>query len=176
VKRLGLLRHAKSEWDDLSLRDFDRGLNARGRKGAALMGRHIRERGDKWDLIVASPAERVKLTLEASGLDAPVRWEQQVYLADAESLMAILRAVPDDAGAVLLAGHHPGLPQLLVTLVSAEAENALFERAAEKFPTAAYAVLDLDIVRWADLAPDCATLSHFIRPRDLDPALGPESR
>jgi len=52
----------------------------------------------------------------------------------------------------------------------------LFDQAAEKFPTAAYAVLDLSIDRWADLAPDCATLSHFIRPRDLDPALGPERR
>lgn len=176
MKRLGLLRHAKSEWDDLSLRDFDRGLNARGRKGAALVGRHIRERGDVWDLIVASPAERVKLTLEASGLDAPVQWEQQVYLADTETLMSVLRAVPDDPHAVLLAGHHPGLPQLLVTLVPPNAANALFDQAAEKFPTAAYAVLDLSIDRWADLAPDCATLSHFIRPRDLDPALGPESR
>ncbi len=48
VKLLGLLRHAKSDWDDLGLRDFDRGLNDRGRRGAALMGEHIREHGVKW--------------------------------------------------------------------------------------------------------------------------------
>jgi len=65
VKLLGLLRHAKSEWDDLGLKDFDRGLNGRGRKGAALMGRHIAGHGVAWEQTVASPAERVRRTLEA---------------------------------------------------------------------------------------------------------------
>jgi phosphohistidine phosphatase len=174
VKRLGLFRHAKSDWDDLSLRDFDRGLNARGRKGAALMGRHIRERGDAWDLIVASPAERVKLTLEASGLTAPIEWEPQVYLADAETLLELVRGFSDDHSAVLLAGHNPGLPNLLVEL--ADPGDALFDAAAEKFPTASYAVLDLTIDRWADCAPGRGRLAHFARPRDLDPELGPERR
>lgn len=66
MKILGLLRHAKSDWDDTSQRDFDRGLNARGRKGAALIGRHIRDHGVKWDKLIASPAMRVKLTLEGA--------------------------------------------------------------------------------------------------------------
>ncbi len=60
MKRLGLLRHAKSDWDDLSLRDFDRGLNKRGRKGAALMGAHIRDSGVNGTWSLASPAERVQ--------------------------------------------------------------------------------------------------------------------
>jgi phosphohistidine phosphatase len=176
VKRLGLLRHAKSAWDDVRLRDFDRGLNARGRKGAALMGRHIRERGEEWELIVASPAERVKLTLEASGLTAPVEWEQAVYLADAETLIGALQRLAGDPGSVLLVGHNPGLHELLFRLVASASETALFAEAAEKFPTAAYAVLELSIDRWADLAPGSATLLHFARPRDLDPQLGPEKR
>jgi phosphohistidine phosphatase len=176
VKRLGLLRHAKSEWDDLSLRDFDRGLNARGRKGAALMGRHIREHGEAWDLIVASPAERVKATLEASGLDVPIHWEQQAYLADAAHLMGLLQRLPQETAAVLLAGHNPGLQELVFELVAPEHENALFGEAAEKYPTATYAVLELAIERWADCVPGCGTLVHFARPRDLDPALGPEDR
>ena len=66
MKRLGLFRHAKSDWDDMSLRDFDRGLNARGRRGAALMGRHITEYGAKWDRMLASPAKRIRLTIESS--------------------------------------------------------------------------------------------------------------
>ena len=65
MKILALLRHAKSDWDDISKRDFDRGLNARGRKGAALIGEHMRDHGIKWDVVVASPAERVKRTVEA---------------------------------------------------------------------------------------------------------------
>lgn len=174
MKRLGLLRHAKSDWDDLALRDFDRGLNARGRKGAALMGRHIRDAGPSWDLILASPAERVKRTLEAAALDGPVTWQPDAYLADAASLLALVRNAPDEAGAVLLVGHNPGLHEFALTLVAPGLEDALFDQAAEKFPTAAYAVLELPIERWADCAPGRGRLVHFARPRDLDPALGPE--
>jgi phosphohistidine phosphatase len=174
VKRLGLLRHAKSEWDDLSLRDFDRGLNARGRRGAALMGRHIREHGVTWDLLLASPAERVKRTIEASELQVPTRWDQQAYLADADGLMGLLRRVSGEPAAVLLAAHNPGLQELVFALVSPEAENDLFDELAEKYPTATFAVLELDIERWADCRRGCGRLVHFSRPRDLDPELGPE--
>ena len=59
MKTLGLLRHAKSDWSDADKRDFDRGLNARGRKGAALMGAHVRAHPVNWGLLLASPAERV---------------------------------------------------------------------------------------------------------------------
>ena len=59
MKKLGLFRHAKSDWNDARLRDFDRPLNARGRKGAALMGVHIRDYGVRWNRIIASPAARV---------------------------------------------------------------------------------------------------------------------
>lgn len=174
MKTLGLLRHAKSDWDDVSLRDYDRGLNDRGRRGAAVIGGHIRAHGVAWDLLLASPAERVKRTLDAARLKIPVRWEERVYLADPGTLIALLQGLDDGAAAVLLAGHNPGLQELIFDLVAAENENALFDVAAEKYPTATYAVLELAIDRWADCKPGCATLVHLTRPRDLDPALGPE--
>jgi len=174
VKTLGLLRHAKSDWDDMSLRDFDRGLNERGRRGAAVMGGHIREHGVHWDLLLASPAERVKRTLDATRLHIPVQWDEHVYLADSDALMQALRDVEDDPAAVLLAGHNPGLQQLVFDLVSPEHENALFDTVTEKFPTATFAVLELAIERWAECVPGCGTLVHLTRPRDLDPELGPE--
>ncbi|MEO6040280.1 MAG: histidine phosphatase family protein [Croceibacterium sp.] len=175
MKRLGLLRHAKSDQDDVSLRDFDRGLNARGRRGAALMGRHIREHGEAWDVVVASPAERVKLTLEASGLELPVRFDPRTYLADAATLLDLLQDLAGDPGSVLLAAHNPGLQDLVFKLVLPGADSALFDQVAQKYPTATYAVIELDIARWADLAPGCGRLVHFARPRDLDPALGPDN-
>lgn len=174
MKRLGLLRHAKSDWDDLSLRDFDRGLNARGRKGASLMGAHIREHGAKWDLIVASPAERVKCTLEASGLDIPIQFEEDAYLADPSTLMALVREAGGDSDAVLVAAHNPGLQELALELVPPAAEDALFDEVMQKYPTAAFAVIELDIDDWSDLKSGCGKLIHFARPRDLDPELGPE--
>ncbi|RJY08276.1 SixA phosphatase family protein [Aurantiacibacter aquimixticola] len=174
MKRLGLLRHAKSDWDDMSLRDYDRGLNDRGRKGAALMGKHVREYGAKFDVALASPAQRVKRTLEASELDLDIRFDERAYLADASTLMTLLRAVDGHPEAVLLVGHNPGLQELALELVPAERENDLFGEVMQKYPTAAFAVFELDIDSWDDLAPGCGSLVHFARPRDLDPALGPE--
>jgi phosphohistidine phosphatase len=174
VKWLGLLRHAKSDWDDLARRDFDRGLNARGRRGATLMGRHIRDHGEVWDMILASPAERVKRTLEASAVAIPVHWEPDAYLADAETLIGLIRQLEPDLTSVLIAGHNPGLHDLLGKLVAREARDELVKKAVVKFPTAAFAVLELDIEHWADCAVGCARLTHFARPRDLDPELGPE--
>ncbi len=174
IKTLGLLRHAKSDWDDMSLRDFDRGLNDRGRRGAAVMGGHIRAHGVHWDVLLASPAERVKRTLDATRLQVPVIWDEHIYLADSDALIDTLRRVEGDPAAVLVAGHNPGLQELIFDLVAPEHENALFGAVSEKFPTATFAVLELAIERWADCAPGCGTLVHLTRPRDLDPELGPE--
>ncbi|MXO72564.1 histidine phosphatase family protein [Alteraurantiacibacter buctensis] len=173
MKLLGLLRHAKSDWDDLTLRDFDRGLNKRGKKGAALMGAHIVAHGEQWDKIIASPAARVKATLAASELPQPITFADEAYLGDAATLLGLLREHGGDARAVLLAGHNPGLQELVLQLVPAEAENDQFGDLLEKFPTAAFAVLELDIADWRDARPGCGRLTHFARPRDLDPALGP---
>jgi phosphohistidine phosphatase len=176
VKTLGLLRHAKSDWDDMSLRDFDRGLNDRGKRGAAVMGGHIRDHGVGWELLLASPAERVRRTLDATRLQIPTQWDEHIYFADSDALIEVLRCVEGDPAAVLLVGHNPGLQELIFDLVPAERENALFGEVAEKFPTAAFVVLELVIERWADCAPGCGKLVHLTRPRDLVPALGPEAR
>jgi phosphohistidine phosphatase len=174
VKVLGLLRHAKSDLDDASVRDFDRGLNDRGRRGAALIGRHVTERGVAWDTAIASPAARVRRTLEASGLAVVPHYDERAYLADAATLIDLLRHVEGDPASVLLVGHNPGLHELVFRLTDPDCDTDLFARAAEKFPTASFALLELAIDAWADIAPGCATLVDFTRPRDLDPELGPE--
>ena len=174
MKTLGLLRHAKSDWNDTSQRDFDRGLNKRGKRGAALMGEHIGEHGVHWDLLLASPAERVKRTLDAARLNVPVQWDEDIYLADTGTLIEALRGIEGDPDAVMLVGHNPGLQELIFELVPHERENGLFVTASEKFPTATFAVLELAIDRWADCAPGCGKLVHLNRPRDLDSDLGPE--
>lgn len=179
MKRLGLFRHAKSDWDDMRLRDFDRGLNQRGRRGAALMGQHIRDSGGAWDQILASPARRVRLTLEASGLDLPVAFAEEAYLADSHTLLRLVRGLPEAAQSVIIAGHNPGLQDLALGLVgyfaSAPANHGkLVAELVTKFPTAAFATIELDIDTWAQCDESCGRLVHFARPRDLDPGLGPE--
>jgi phosphohistidine phosphatase len=179
VKILGLLRHAKSDWDDPHQRDFDRGLNARGRKGAELIGQHIRDHGIKWDRLIASPAVRVVQTLEAALPDHPVIYDQRLYLASFDTIVETIEAHAgsgdDEAKAILISGHNPGLQDVLLELVAPGKENALFKEAVVKFPTAAYAVLECEIEHWADLKRYCAEVVHLARPRDLDPELGPEN-
>lgn len=178
MKILGLLRHAKSDWDDTAQRDFDRGLNARGKKGAALIGRHIYEHGVVWDKLIASPAVRVKLTLESALPAMTPIFDQRLYLASFDTIVETIEAHAgsgaDEAQAILITGHNPGLQDVLLELVAPAKENALFKEAVVKFPTAAYAVLECDIAHWSELKRYCAELVHFARPRDLDPALGPE--
>lgn len=172
MKTLGLMRHAKSDWGPSDKRDFDRGLNERGRRGAALMGAHIRDHGVAWDRLIASPARRVKLTLESAAIGPAPHFDERLYLASTDTMLEVLREAEGEA--VLLVGHNPGLGDLILELVAPGRENALFDEAKVKFPTAAFAVLELAIDEWADLAPECGTLTHFHRPRDLDPELGPK--
>ena len=174
MKTLTLLRHAKSDWDDMTLRDFDRTLNDRGRRGAEAMGAHLRRMGWHCDAALASPAARVKRTIEGTAIDVRPRYDDRLYLADAGTILGLLQEVEGDPASVLVAGHNPGLQELIFLLVGPEHENALLDEAAATFPTATIAVLELAIDRWTDIAPGCGELVHFARPRDLDPELGPE--
>ena len=175
MKVLGLMRHAKSDWGDSSLRDFDRGLNERGRRGARLIGGHIRDAGIRWDRLIASPAQRVRETLAEALPQTEAEWDETLYLASSVTILDEVRAIAGDAKAVLVAGHNPGLQEVIFDLVPEAAEDKLFDAAAAKFPTASFAVLECDIDDWADLKAGCARLVQFARPRDLDPALGPEA-
>ncbi|WHO39744.1 histidine phosphatase family protein [Sphingobium sp. AP49] len=180
MKRLTLLRHAKSDWDDPVSRDFDRPLNHRGEKAALLMGQFAQARKMRFDMLVASPAIRVVQTLETffagygSTLDA--RWDRRIYLASSPTLFDVIRDIPDTTASILMAGHNPGFEELILDLVPDDGASPLREDVEVKFPTASIAVMDLEIDSWTDAQANCASLVSFTRPRDLDPALGPGSR
>lgn len=177
MKTLILLRHAKSGWDDPVARDFDRPLNGRGQRAAAMMGRHMRSLGLVFDHVVASPAARVVETLahvgEGYGSDLAPAWEPRAYLASAGTLLDIVRDLPEGADRVLLSGHNPGLEEL-VLLLSGDGD-ALRDEVEVKFPTASLAELRFGVRRWEDVAPGEGVLARFVRPRDLDPSLGPDA-
>lgn len=178
MKTLGLFRHAKSDWHDPRARDFDRPLNLRGIKGAGLIGRHIRDHGVKWERVIASPAVRVAETIElaakASARTIAVNWDRRIYLASSATLLDLLREQKDDPGSILMVGHNPGLEDVIFDLVPDDGTSPLRDVVEVKFPTASFAVIELDIKHWADLKDRCGRLVHLTRPRDLDPALGPE--
>lgn len=177
MKTLTLLRHAKSDWDDSVQRDFDRPLNKRGRRAAQTVGREMKRLGLAFDLCLASPAVRVRETLaevEAAFGALTPRFDQRIYLADPDTLLDLVRAVSDEAGSLLLVGHNPGLEMLVLSLAAAGASPLLGE-VEVKYPTGTLAELSLPVERWTEVTPGRAQLIRFIRPRDLDPELGPDS-
>jgi phosphohistidine phosphatase len=174
MKTLTLLRHAKSGWDDPVSRDFDRLLNPRGRRAARTVAKEMRRLGLGFDRVLASPARRVIETIgEVAQVFGPIEpvYEQSVYLAAPQALLDLVRDVDDGVGRLLLVGHNPGLESLALLLTG---PGALRDSAAEKYPTATLAEIALPVERWADVGEGTGELRRFIRPRDLDPELGPE--
>ncbi len=178
MKILGLFRHAKSDWHDPRARDFDRPLNRRGELGAELLGRHIHDHSVQWERVIASPAVRVAQTIElaakAGGQPLAVNWDRRIYLASSATLLDLLREQKQDPSSILMVGHNPGLEDVIFDLVADDGTSPLRDVVEVKFPTASFAVLELDIEHWDQLRERCGRLVHLTRPRDLDPALGPE--
>ena len=175
MKTLTLLRHAKSTWDDPVARDFDRPLNKRGRRAAQTIGREMRALGLEFDRVIASPATRVVETLgevaEGYGRSLDPKFDQRIYLASPDTLLEIVRNADGAAGTLLIVGHNPGLERLAILLAG---KSGLLAQLAEKYPTATLAEIALPVESWSDVSEGMGTLSRFIRPRDLDPELGPD--
>jgi phosphohistidine phosphatase len=179
MKRLTVLRHAKSGWDDPVARDFDRGLNQRGRLAAKRVGEFAREPGLDVDFIIASPAVRVTQTLDiflpAAKLDRiEPHWDRRVYLASSVTLMDCLSDLGDDINHVLMAGHNPGLEDLILELVPADGSSPLRTMIEDNFPTGALATIELDIAGWKEIKESSGKLVSLALPRQLDPDLSPE--
>lgn len=177
MKTLTLLRHAKSTWDDPVARDFDRPLNRRGRRAAQTVGREMRAQGLAFDQVVASPAVRVKETLEgiAEGYGRSLQptFDERVYLASAATLIEIVHEAPHESGALLIVGHNPGLEGLAL-LLTEEGSDGFRAEIAIKYPTATLVEISFAAGSWAEIAEGTGTITRFIRPRDLDPELGPD--
>ena len=178
MKKLTLLRHAKSSWNDDVASDADRPLNEKGRRAAGLMGRYARDEDLRFDAIVASPATRVRETLDAfveahRDRDMPEpTFERRVYLASSVTLAEVVRELGQGARHLLLVGHNPGLEDLVLDCVP---EGSDFRaRVEEKYPTASLATMQFDIAEWEAMADGTGELLRFVRPRDLDASLGPD--
>ena len=117
--------------------------------------------------------ETIDIAAQAAGISPAVRWDRRIYLASSATLLDLLREQEGDPDSILMVGHNPGLEDLIFDLVPDDGTCPLRDIVEEKFPTATYAVLELDIDSWDDLNDGCGKLVHLTRPRDLDPKLGP---
>jgi phosphohistidine phosphatase len=161
MKTLYLLRHAKSSWKDAHLQDFDRPLNGRGKDSAPLVGRVMRKRKLKVDLVLCSPAARARQTAmlvkESAGLPAETLYDERIYEADAARLLEVVTQAAEPADALMLVGHNPGMEELLTFLTGEE----------RRMPTAALACVTLDVEKWGKVRARAGRLEWLVRPKEL---------
>ena len=165
MKTLYLMRHAKSSWSFDELRDNERPLNDRGREDAPRMGQALAKRDIHPDLLVSSPAVRAQSTavLVARELDYDrerIQIEPAIYQADLDTLLEIIRALPDEAESVLLTGHNPTISDVANYLSPSPL--------SEEMPTAAVVCLRFDTEKWEDVKRANAEFYFYDCPRNLD--------
>jgi phosphohistidine phosphatase len=166
-----VLRHAKSDRGDSSLRDFDRSLAPRGLRDAEGMGRYLAKRGMQVDLVICSPAVRARETFGLVQSLLPQRLEidlcDEFYLATPSTLLVRLAQIPSHQHGVVIVGHNPGLEDLISLLCSSGKSGAL-ERLEQGLKTAALAEIEVTIDDWSQLSSGSGRLQRLTTPRDLE--------
>lgn len=158
MKRLILFRHAKSSWKDERSKDVDRPLAERGKRDAPRMGRRLKARDARPELMLTSHAKRALQTakLLAGELDYSyddLEIDERLYLASPESILAVVAKQDDGLDSVLLVGHNPGLTELVNRLVpSLELDN---------LPTSGAVAVDFDVRSWRDVVSAAAKLAYY---------------
>lgn len=160
MKTLYILRHAKSSWSDPDLADFDRPLNDRGNTAAPFMGKVIGENGFNPELILSSPAVRARQTAElvigSAPLPGELKFDDRIYEASPQTLRTVASEISDDVGSAMIVGHNPGMEGFIRYLTGE----------LQPMPTAALAVIHLNIDKWRDVGGNSGRLSKVFRPKD----------
>jgi len=146
VKRLLILRHAKSSWSSDAIDDWHRPLNPRGERDAPGAGAWLVEHSRVPDLIITSDAVRARATAEAAarvaGYPLSITVEPALYHAGPDDIIAVLNGIGDaDVHTVMIVGHNPGLEDFVSQLSGEE----------HRLVTTALVELAVPIDRWSEL-------------------------
>ncbi len=160
TKTLYLMRHAKAGWMDMHLGDFDRSLTQRGLRDAPEMGQRLKKRGVRPEIILCSPAQRTRQTAELlikefGGTIDKVQFDDRIYEADPDTLLDLIRSLPETCSSVMLIGHNPSIGWLA---------NQLSDVQIEQMPTCAIATLELPSSNWKDMGKEAARLLDLDHP------------
>ena len=162
MKKLYLVRHAKSSWKDPKLADYDRPLNKRGKRDAPFMAKKMRLRGVLPDLMISSGALRAKKTAYqfAEGLSYPkgkVQIRREVYDADEQDLLQIIQGTKSSYDSLMLFGHNPEFTWFA---------NELANTGIENVPTTGIVAINLEIEHWKDAGFGKGRLLFFDYPKN----------
>ena len=170
-KRLILLRHAKSAWEDQDIADFDRPLSSRGRKAAPVIGAYLARKNYVPELVLCSSAKRAAETLDLTiaGWAKPptVRKLKSLYLAMPREMLKRVQTAGNEYASVMLVGHNPGIADL-ANWLSHDGDPATRGALSRKFPTGAVAVIDFDVEDWRDVDAETGLLVDFATPKQIE--------
>ena len=161
MKRLVLLRHAKSSWKDSTLPDHDRPLGKRGERDAPFMAKIVEQKKIKIDRVITSTAVRAVMTAKefSKRLDLPkdrIDRRRELYLAEMNDLMREINSISEVLNTVMLVGHNPGFTWLA---------NYLANEAIENIPTCGIAAIEFQVNTWAEIAGGTGDLLFFEYPK-----------
>jgi phosphohistidine phosphatase len=159
MKKLYIIRHAKSSWKDLSLSDFGRPLNKRGIKDALIIGQMIKRENILPDIIISSPAKRANSTacIIANELEytKSISFDSNIYEAGLSTLQNIIGHIDNTNESVFLFGHNPGLGMLADSLVGIY----------DNIPTCGVVAIEFTCSQWKDICTTNAKLMFFKFPK-----------
>ncbi len=159
MKKLYIIRHAKSSWDDSGLSDFERPLNKRGEKDAPFMTKKLKEKGVSADIIISSPALRAKTTAKIIAeellLSKKIVYDENIYEASPDTLHEIIKNIDNKYNSVILFGHNPGLNMLMDSLVNIY----------NNIPTCGVVEIDFKCDKWSEISSLNSKLISFDYPK-----------
>ena len=163
MKRLTLLRHAKSSWEDTRLADHDRPLSRRGERDAPKMGARLSARKARPSLILSSSATRAFITARyvAEALGYPLEFlqtERRLYLAPPADILELVKSQEDNFSDLLVVGHNPGLTDL--------ANGLLPDLGLENLPTAGVVAIEFAARKWSNLTESDPTMLYYDYPKN----------
>lgn len=164
MKTLILVRHAKSDWEDNTVKDFDRDLSIRGRRTAPKMANHLKIDGFNPELIVCSKAKRAVETLsyiiEQLEIDeGDIIYSDEVYEASVRVLLGVINQLPPTFDSVAIVGHNPGITYLTELITGEEIGNV---------PTFGVVKINFDLNSWEEVSSNTGSLDYFIYPKMFD--------
>ncbi len=160
MKNLYLIRHAKSDWNDESKSDFDRGLNRRGEKAILTMAKALKEKKVMPDIILSSSAKRAKLTAKGLakeiGYSGEIKYIDALYMAEPETIQGFIKDVNDKYDTLFVVGHNPETTEL---------SNILTDNYIDNVPTLGIVALKLPIDDWKEFKMGKGKMQFFIYPK-----------
>ena len=159
IKKLYIIRHAKSDWSDDTLKDFDRPLNKRGLKNAPFMGSLLKNKNINPDLILSSPALRAITTAEiiANRVEYKnnIETNKSIYETPYSTLEKIIYEINDKNNSVFFIGHNPGLSALINHLCQTNLD----------IPTCAVVEISFDTDSWEKISKKNTALISYEYPK-----------